>query len=148
MYQFGLFNKICILFELIQPYLLNKMPYEEINEQNIQEFLKNDAIREAYTMLIVNYLVALLGDNKHDTSSILKMPNEFEKNKLKDFIKANQSDYENLCNVRNKVYAHFDFNREGLKNISFQFIEKCMIYLQEYLDRQPEIKRRNIIQGR
>lgn len=148
MYQYGLFNKICILFELIQPYLLNKMPYEEINEQNSQEILKNDAIKEAYTMLIVNYLIALLGNKRNDTSSIFKISNECEKIKLEDFIQENQSDYENLYNVRNKVYAHFDFNREGLKDISYQFIVKCMSFLQEYFDRQLEIKFRNNMQGR
>lgn len=146
--QFMLFNKICILLELIEPFLLNKISYDEIDEQNSQDFLKNDAIEEAYRMLIVNYLIALLGNKKNDKCSIRKISNDIEKNRFDKFIAENQNDYDNLYRVRDTVYAHFDFQHKDLNDISYKFIAKCIIYLQEYFDRQPEIQFSNSMQGR
>ena len=118
-HQVALYSKIKVAYNLLKA-------YKPKNDGTWKSYFEDDTKIESYKMLIVNYIVALLGNRKNDKCSFnLNYPSE-----IADFRKNNADNIENLEVIRDKVYSHFDLDYvEKSKLMSYEFIEQCIEFI-------------------
>lgn len=99
---------------------------------------------ESYRMLIVNYLLALLGNKKNDKLSIPNNARENEKEMVENFCNEYKTELNQLYKVRDKFYTYYECSTEN--KILFEiFIEACLSFLKCYFDNSEDLKPANII---
>ena len=131
--QVTLYSYIQIAYQLL-------IKTKELKLNSIEEFLVLNVKQESYKMLIVNYLTALLGKRKNDKISLYNHPIKEQEQTIKQFFKTNADELNAVFSVRDKVYSHVDVDfMNTCKNISFDFIEKCIGFLRKVLDIKQEI---------
>ena len=131
--QMALLNKINFAFELLLGLNREGCPCSLVG------CLEMDTKGESYRMLIVNYLVALIGNRKNDKVSIWHNSVGEKKEQIEKFHIDNADGIKNLYNTRDKIYAHFDTDYDSvLKNIEYDFIKACIDFLNEVLEYQGD----------
>lgn len=135
--QVTLYSYIQIAYQLL---IKMKREMEGVIFNSIEEFLVFDVKQESYKMLIVNYLTALFGKRKNDKISLYNHPIKDQEQAIEQFFKTNADELDAVFRVRDKVYSHVDVDFiNACKNISFDFIEKCIDFLRNVLDIKQEV---------
>lgn len=135
--QVTLYSFIQIAFQLL---IKMKEKTEESLLYSIEEVLVLNVKQESYKMLIVNYLTALFGRRKNDKISLFNHPIKGQEQVIEEFFKTNADELDGVFSARDKVYSHIDVDFiKACKNISFDFIEKCIDFLRKVLDIKQEV---------
>lgn len=147
--QYAIFDMTKTIYEESLK-LINFNMLESIQQfNNPQEALRINSFKDCYQSYVAINLMKLFGKGKNDTSSLYNNFTDVQDNDRKlfdDFYNRNKSDFDSLRKIRNKIFAHLEINFPLVK-IKNQFILDCFVFLDEYFDRQPEIKFRNNMQG-
>lgn len=103
-------------------------------KETLYRYLNRESTVEARTMLIINYLSALLIEGRNNQISIHK---NFENkiSKIRKFETENQVTLYNLKSARDKLYAHIDLDWQKYANsITFDEFEICIKFLNDLFD--------------
>lgn len=103
-------------------------------KETLYKYLNRESTVEARTMLIINYLSALLIEGRNNQISIHK---NFENkiSEIRKFEAENQVTLYNLKSARDKLYAHIDLDwQKYAKSISFDEFECCIKFLNDLFD--------------
>lgn len=107
-------------------------------------YMDMHVLAESYRMLIVNYLLALLGNKKNDKLSIPNNARENELEMVDSFCNEYKTELNQLNKVRDKFYTYYECSTEN--KILFEiFIEACLSFLKKYFDNSEDLKPANII---
>lgn len=103
-------------------------------KETLYKYLNRESTVEARTMLIINYLSALLIEGRNNQISIHK---NFENkiSEIRKFEAENQVTLYNLKSARDKLYAHIDLDWQKYANsITFDEFEICIKFLNDLFD--------------
>ena len=103
-------------------------------KETLYKYLNHESTVEARTMLIINYLSALLIEGRNNQISIHK---NFENkiSEIRKFEAENQVTLYNLKSARDKLYAHIDLDwQKYAKSITFDEFEICIKFLNDLFD--------------
>ena len=100
----------------------------------LYKYLNRESTVEARTMLIINYLSALLIEGRNNQISIHKnFENKMQE--IRNFETENKDTLHNLKAARDKLYAHIDLDwQKYAKSITFDEFECCIKFLNDLFD--------------
>ena len=103
-------------------------------KEMIYKYLNRESTVEARTMLIINYLSALLIEGRNNQISIHKnFENKMQE--IRNFETENKDTLHNLKAARDKLYAHIDLDwQKYAKSITFDEFECCIKFLNDLFD--------------
>jgi len=110
-------------------YLKLDSTQQTVFNQELFNYLNRESTTEARTMLVINYLAALLIKGKNNNISIHE---NFNSEKINKFTEENKDLLNRLKDARNKLYAHIDLNwKDYAKGITFDEFQKCINFLND-----------------
>ena len=103
-------------------------------KETLYKYLDRESTTEARTMLIINYLSALLIEGRNNQISIhKKFGNKMQE--IRNFETENEDTLHNLKSARDKFYAHIDLDwQKYAKSITFDEFERCIKFLNDLFD--------------
>ena len=105
---------------------MNKLQQAMFSKE-LFNYLDRESTTEARTMLVINYLSALLIEGRNNNISIHK---NFDNEKINKFTEENRDLINRLKSARDKLYAHIDLDWiHFAKGITFDEIQKCIDFL-------------------
>lgn len=139
-FQIALYNKVRVGYELCKKYPIKVYPmsfFDKLTKEEQFQALAYDTIAESYRMLVANYLIALIGYKKNDTSSLYHHPVQGKEEKIYKFVEENRLLVDKIYKIRNKVYAHYDvkFKASSDDLIQYEELEKIINFIAEVLKR-------------
>lgn len=131
--QISIFNKVKTGFGLLRNTITYHVSLEQFNNLSNEEkgdIIKQDTLQESLKMLIVNYLIALLGNKSNDKISLAN--NQLKGNEIiKDFYIKNGKIIDKLYGMRDKIYSHFDMGFCSIDFCTNEEIETCLKFLEK-----------------
>ena len=108
--------------------------HQMLFKNELRHYLHGESITEAKTMLIINYLAALLIKGRNNNISIHK--NFAEKaEEIHSFEEENKQILNKIQTARDKLYAHIDLDWASYaKGITFDELDVCVQFLNKLFD--------------
>ena len=91
------------------------------------QYVIDDVKIESLRMYIVNYLTALIGKRKNDQLSFYNVGSEKHKQRIDEFVKEYEKEYNYLIAIRDKIYSHYDGDKPILEGVfNSNFTDRCI----------------------